>query len=257
MVNDITKILKGWDYEPDEVSVRIVEGDDGQEKVQLRIDLGLLQMELSGRPDGQRPEGCRSWLDYYEQKQKEHDAANPDGASFELEDEDCGKLWREGVQFYHRYLSLWHLRRYDLCERDTARNLRLFAFVRDNAREDRNKLHFDQWRPYVTMMHTRAIATPLLRHDRYKEALAAIERGIEAVRDFLEEYGHADEAEECDELTSLVQWREKLLLDEKAAAAVEPEDVIEILRGKLEEAVTSEQFEEAARLRDEIRRLSG
>jgi hypothetical protein len=257
MVNDITKILEGWDYEPDEVSVRIVEGDDGQEKVQLRIDLGLLQMEISGRPDGQRPKGCCSWLDYYEQKRNEHNATNPDGVPFELGDEDCGRLWREGVQFYHRYLSLWHLRRYDLCERDTARNLRLFAFVRANAREDRNKLHFDQWRPYVTMMHTRAIATPLHRDDRNEEALAAIERGIGAIRDFLEEYGHADEAEDCDELTSLVQWREKLLLEKKTAAAGEPGEVIDILRGKLKAAVTSEQFEEAARLRDEIRRLSG
>ena len=51
---------------PDEPQVRIVPGDDGLEKIQMRIDLGLLQMELSGRPDGQRPFDHESLLDYYE-----------------------------------------------------------------------------------------------------------------------------------------------------------------------------------------------
>ena len=36
----------------------------------MRIDLGLLQMELDGRPDGQRPHGFESLLDYYEARRK-------------------------------------------------------------------------------------------------------------------------------------------------------------------------------------------
>ena len=72
------------------------------------------------------------------------------------------RLLREGVQYYHRYISFWHLERYELCARDTNRNLRLFAFVREHARHTRDKLQFDQWRPYVTMMHARAVATPLI-----------------------------------------------------------------------------------------------
>ena len=46
--------------------MRIVPGDDGREKLQMRIDLGLLQMELDGRPDGQRPAGAESLLDHLE-----------------------------------------------------------------------------------------------------------------------------------------------------------------------------------------------
>ena len=34
----------------------------------MRIDLGLIQMELAGRPDGQRPDGFESLLDCYEAK---------------------------------------------------------------------------------------------------------------------------------------------------------------------------------------------
>ena len=114
--------------------VRVVAGDDGREKIQLRVDLGILQMEMDGRPDGARPMGQQSWLDFYIGKQHEQEAANPDTVSFQLSDEDCMHLWREGVQYYHRYLSFWHLGRYDLCARDTARNLRLFEFVRTYAK---------------------------------------------------------------------------------------------------------------------------
>ena len=66
MSKDITSILAGWDFDPDELQVRIVAGDDGRDKIQMRIDLGLLQMELTGRPDGERPHGFESLLDYHE-----------------------------------------------------------------------------------------------------------------------------------------------------------------------------------------------
>jgi len=81
MSQDLTHILEGWDYDPDDVRVRLVEGEDGCRKVQLRVDLGVLQMEMDGRPDGFRPEGHESWLDYYEHAQQAHDVAHPDSAA--------------------------------------------------------------------------------------------------------------------------------------------------------------------------------
>ena len=51
---DITPVLKGWDYEAGTINVRKVSGLDGSPKLQMRLDLGLLQMEMSGRPDGPR-----------------------------------------------------------------------------------------------------------------------------------------------------------------------------------------------------------
>ena len=59
MSEDIRPILAGWNFEPDLVQVRIISGDDGTQKIQMRMDLGLLQMEIDGRPDGERPEGYR------------------------------------------------------------------------------------------------------------------------------------------------------------------------------------------------------
>jgi hypothetical protein len=256
MSQDLTKILQDWQYDPDEVMVRLVKGDDGREKIQLRVDLGVLQMELDGRPDGLRPEGCDSWLEYYEQMQRAHDAAHPDAAPYLLSDEDCARLWREGVQYYHRYLSFWHLSLYHLCARDTQRNLRLFAFVCAHTQDDRLKLQFDQWRPYVTMMYARSLATPLIERQRYDEGLQVIESAIDAIRDFLDQYQQSQRAEECVELVSLERWRDEIFSREEGAAAARPHHAVQMLRRKLDAAVAAEEFEEAARLRDEIRRLN-
>src|SRR5438874_4787656 len=69
---DITPLLKGWDYEPGTINVRKISGADGQPKLQMRLDLGLLQMELTGRPDGVRPHGFDSLLDYFEAQLKKY-----------------------------------------------------------------------------------------------------------------------------------------------------------------------------------------
>lgn len=256
MSNDLAQILNEWPFDPETVLVRVVPGDDGRDRIQLRVDLGILQMEIDGRPDGLRPQGFESWFDYYEHCQQEHDTANLDAAPFCLAEADCICLWREAMQYYHRYLSLWHLELYGPCVRDTARNLRLFAFVRAYARDDRHKMQFDQWRPYVLMMHTRATATPLLRQGRYAECLQAIDAGIEGIRDFLDEYNQSHRAEECVELVSLERWRDELLSKEEHMAAVQPENSISLLRKKLESAIAAEEFEKAAELRDQIRKLS-
>ena len=62
---DIVPLLKGWDYEPGTINVRKINGLDGRQKLQMRLDLGLLQMELTGRPDGAKPHGFDSLLEYY------------------------------------------------------------------------------------------------------------------------------------------------------------------------------------------------
>ena len=86
---DISYILGDWTYRPDEITVRIVDGNDGKRQIQLRLDLGILQMEFDGRPDGRRINDAASWFDFHTQRQKEHDRANPDSAPYVLEPEDC------------------------------------------------------------------------------------------------------------------------------------------------------------------------
>ncbi len=250
---DIKPILDGWEHNPDQFSVRIIPGNDGRDKIQVRLDLGILQMEIDGRPDGERPEGQESWLEVFRRRQREHDAAHPDGASFQLSPDDCQLLLREGVQYYHRYLSFWHLERYELCARDTSRNLKLFAFVHEFAAKDQDRLMFDQYRPYVTMMHAKAVATPLVELQQHEAAIQVIDAAIAGIRRFLSEYDQLDRADRCGELTHLERWRDQLVA-RKPALPPPPPDPTDQLRSDLQAAIAEERFEEAARLRDELRR---
>lgn len=258
MKPDISEILNEWPFRPDDVTVRIVDGADGTPKIQLRLDLGLLQMNVDGRPDGRRIHGHPSWLDYHQHQQLKHDGANPDAAPYQLEPEDCVELMREGVQYYHRYLSFWHLEMFELCARDTERNLKLFRFVRERARQDRDRLQFDQWRPYVTMMHARAVAAPLVQLEEWEAALGAVAAGIRGIEQFLADYNQEDQAERVGELLFLQRLHNEIA--ERAGMAIEAErkalaDPITRLRDELTEAIGEERYEDAARLRDEIGRL--
>lgn len=243
MSKDITSILAGWEHDPDELQVRIVAGDDGRDKIQMRVDLGLMQLEMSGRPDGQRPAGFESLLEAYEARAQA-------GDEFSLDSSGCAALMREGVQYYHRYLAAFHLQRYDLVARDTARNLRLFAFVVRHAARQRDKYEFDRYRPYVLMMHTRAVAMQSLAQADHAAALAQIDEGVEAIRQFLREYDHAEQEAECIELGFLLRWRREV-------EGNRPRGPIERLEQQLKLAVALEDYEEAGRIRDQLQRLRG
>jgi hypothetical protein len=244
---DITSILAGWDFNSEEIQVRLITGDDGTRKIQMRIDLGLLQMELTGRPDGAQPHGFESLLDYHEDRLRE---AGEAGKSFTLDPGSCASLMREGLQYYHRYLSAFHLQEYDIVSRDTERNLRLFRFVVEHASRQRDKMEFDQYRPYVTMMRTRALALQNLAKNDFSAALQDIDEGIGDIRKFLREYHQEERESECGELNFLLGWRREV-------EQVRPAGPLERLEHQLELAVALEDYEEAARIRDQIRHLTG
>ena len=154
----------------------------------------MLQMEFDGRPDGRRiHDAATPGSNIHQRRQREHDAANPGRRPVSCSSPKIAReLLREGVQYYHRYICFWHLGHYELCARDTERNLRLFAFVREHARDDRDKLRFDQWRPYVTMMHARAVATPLVELEQWDAAAGVLDAGIRGIEQFLEEYNQVE-----------------------------------------------------------------
>src|SRR6266480_2347746 len=65
---DLNTILRDWPHENGNIKVRKIAGLDGREKLQLRVDLGVLQMEVAGRPDGRRPHKCESLLEYHQRR---------------------------------------------------------------------------------------------------------------------------------------------------------------------------------------------
>src|SRR5579872_6089660 len=96
---DIGPILKGWDFEPGTLNVRKINGADGSPKLQMRLDLGLLQMEMTGRPDGVRPHGCESLLDHFEKLLVDHQTRHGTDLGFQLDRSQC-QLLREEAGMY-------------------------------------------------------------------------------------------------------------------------------------------------------------
>ena len=134
--------------------------------------------------------------------------------------------------------------------RGGERNLRLFAFVVANATRQRDKLQLDRYRPYVTMMRSRALGQQALAKNDYVSALKAIDEGIVGIRAFLRDYEETENAVECMELAFLLRWRKEL-------ESERPVGPLERLEKQLARAVSKEEYEEAARIRDQIERLKG
>ena len=308
---DLTEILSQWPFEPGKINVRLIEGDDGEQKIQVRLDLGILQMELDGRPDGVRPQGQDSLLEYYESRldqtmrggeppldsesplgnedlpttgegsqadrseapstaagaaENQGEVAEPhmsdndsefaedenesgqDGTPFVLTPEDCRALREEAVQYYHRYVALLVLEDFDRVIRDTTRNLRLLDLCNEYAQAEEDRMLLEQFRPYITMMRARALASQALRDNETKAALHAIDEGIEALRHYYSDQGASDEFDSSNEVQALRGMRDSLI--PKLPVSLKSE-----LRQRLQRAIEDENYELASILRDELKML--
>lgn len=246
---DIAHLLDHWDYQPGQVVVRKFTGKDGQEKIQLRIDLGLLQMNAQGRPDGKRPLGHPTLFDFYLARLEQHRAVH-DGSDeeFTLSPEDCSKLQMESFQYHHRYICLLQLEDHAGVLRDTTRNLKVFDFVEEYAESDELAWSVQQFRPQVLMLHTRAAAAQLLDNEEYSTALKEIEAGIERIREFYEAHSRHDQAANCSEIAGLQHWLEEVNRKRPLSRREE-------LERDLNDAVRREDYEMAAQVRDALKKL--
>jgi hypothetical protein len=244
---DILPMLKGWDYEPGTINVRKINGIDGRQKIQMRLDLGLLQMEVTGRPDGATPHGYDSLLDYHEEQLREHKKMNGTELGFHLTGTECENLRQEAVMYYHRYLSLFVLEEFPGVVRDTARNLRVLDLCGKYALQKDDQLVLEQYRPYIVMMHVRAKASILFKGKKWKEALEIVKDGLESIREFFAKF----DQEEAFNRSNEVKILKKFARDIRKKLPIDP---IEKLKSQLQKALLREHYEDAARLRDEIKR---
>jgi len=246
---DISHLLEKWEYQPGQVVVRKFTAKDGKEKIQLRVDLGMLQMNTEGRPDGKRPFGHTSLFDYYQARLHKHLAAHHGSdEGFRLKPEECARLQLEALQYHHRYICLLQLEDYPAVVRDTERNLAVFAFVGKHAESADLAWSLQQFQPQLMMILTRARAAQALQSDDYTIAIQQIEEGLEKIRAFYRQSPRSEFLEQSGEVHSLETWLEEI-------RAKRPLSRREMLEQALSEAVTREDYEKAAQVRDELRNL--
>lgn len=258
---DISHLLESWDYHAGQLAVRKFTGDDGVEKLQMRLDLGILQMNTDGRPDGKLPMGFGSWFDFHADRLEKHKAENNGSdENFSLSGQDITRLQQEAIQFHHRYICFYQLGEYDKVARDAERNLKVFDFVDEFAETEELSWSLQQFRPQLIMMLTRAEGSLSIETGELTQAVEVINEGLEALKEFYIDFERQDLLDNSGEIHSLEQWLEEI---ESTAendpgakpVASTPQTEIERLESLLKDAIKCEDYERAAEVRDQINRL--
>jgi len=246
---DLTPFLTNWEYQPGKIVVRKFTSKEGVEKIQLRVDLGILQMNVDGRPDGTKPYGCESLLEHYLEKLEAYQETHEgDDEGYWLTPEDCALLQQEAIQYHHRYICHFQLKEYDKVIRDTERNLEVLDFSEAYAESDDLAWSLQQFRPQLILMQVRAKASIALEKDDYKLAMSIVSDGIKGIREFYRDQERNDLMESSPELSSLEVWIEEI-------GSQRPLTTEEKLEKEMEEAVRRENYERAAEIRDQIKKL--
>lgn len=245
---DITSLLNDWPPEPGKINARLITTGDGRSVLQVRIELGLLQMELDNRPDGHRPHGKGTLLEHHLQRLDRYIAQTGLPVGFALSEEDCRDLRQEAVQFYHRYVALFAIGRFELVVRDTVHNLAILDLCRDHAATESDRTILEQFRPQVVMTRARAEAEQAIKDNQPKHALAALDKGIEDLRIIFSEMDGPSDPNQSNEIMLLRGMRDALVPKLPSSQRAELEE-------RLRAALDAENYELAAILRDELRML--
>jgi hypothetical protein len=244
---DLRDFMDAWPYDPDD-NVRLVSCADGREVIQVRQPLGIEQYELNGRPDGARPHGMESALEYQLARLERARGAGRED-EFRLSEADCEELFGEGLLYYYRYFYLFQLEDWERTVRDTARNLRVFDLVNRHAEREDDRVYLEQWRPYIVRINAVARVMIEMNARRHERARDLLQRAIRLI----------EQLPELDNETFRFERQRSLTTLEQLAAEIEearPLGEREKLQRELQQAVAAEEFERAAQLRDRLRSLS-
>ena len=243
---DLRALLKSWPYDPDS-DARFSRGDDGRQILQVRTPLGIEQYETDGRPDGARPHGKESLLEYHLQRLAQAKADNRE-ADFELDPRECGELFTEGTLYYFRYVRLFQLKDWTRTMRDTLRNLQVFDLVRRYARREEDQQFLEKWRPYIIRVNSTAAVMLELENQGYDKALQLVNEALQRL----------EKLEDMEDETFRFELERSLTALRELAAQIQknrPLTEMEQLEHQLRRAVERQEFERAAQLRDRIRAL--
>lgn len=242
MRQDIDLILNDWEYKPNIVQARLVEARDGRQVIQMRIDLGVLQLEITERPDGTRPHGHSTYFAYLKEQAR---LARQSGENFLMTEEQCLEADREFVQYYHRRICWLALRHYARAIQDADHTLQFMDFVKNNSPSDEYTYAHEQYRGFVLFQRTQAAAAMQVEKEKPEAAIDEVRNGLNRIRDFFAAYDQ-EEAMEEDGMVQHLRRIETTLREQFHISAT--------LEEQLEEAVANEDYEKAAQLRDQLRK---
>ena len=237
--DDIDHILRKWTFDPSNVNVRLLELAN-REVLQMRVDMGVLQLEIDGRPDGGRPDGATTYFDLLRQN------AMSAEQKFVLSEKECVEVDREFVQFYHRRICWLQLKEFDRAVRDADHTLALMDFCKVHSPDDEWPIPHEQSRPFFFYHRTQAAALTQLAVEDTEGAERAIEEvnlGLKSLRQLFLDYEAEEQFDEDELVQRLIEFRDNLR---------EKYSVGQTMNEQLAAAIQNEDYELAADLRDQL-----
>jgi hypothetical protein len=243
---DIKLLMDEWPYEPEQ-NIRMVRFSDGRALLQVRLPMGIEQFEVKGRPDGKTPHHMESALAYHEGRLKDATEAGIE-AAFRLDHVACEELFEESTLYYLRYIRYLEIEDWERTLADTLHNLRLFDLVARYAEKPDDRLHLEQWRPYLMRVSALSAAMIQMKKKHPEKALIVLQEAVTRIRalpalDF-ESY--------TQEMRHSIAELNALLKRIRNETPPSPTDALE---KQLQEAIRTEAYEKAALLRDQIEAL--
>ena len=226
-----------WPFVPGQVLVREVKGSDGRPVLQMRVDMGIVQMEETGRPDGVMPEGFETFYDYM------LSLSFAEGPAFQLDGQRCNEIDREFYQFYHRRVCWLTLNRYAEAISDADHTLSLMDFSAAYAPDPQWAMMHEQYRPFVMFHRIQALALVELEKTNPRGAVEAVDAGLTSLRSLFESQEALEQYEEDTFVEKLREMRDSIAKHYEIGPS---------LAEQLAQAIATEQYELAAKLRDRM-----
>jgi hypothetical protein len=252
MAVDMTAVFDEWRHDANDESknVRCIRGRDGRLKIQVRVRCGIFQWEFEGRPDGASPHNAPTLLDYYRAQLQAAGRRRGAQAQLRLNKAQVEEISEELMDYYQRRVLFFRLGEYERARDDAQHNLDLMDLIRDHAEDPDAVAQHEKWRALVLMDRTRAEALALCQNGACADAIQRIDQGIEEIADLFRKYGREDLIPQSQELATIREL--KLQLREAYNIPLSRQEIVEGLREEQAKAIADEDYERAARLRDEI-----
>jgi hypothetical protein len=136
---------------------------------------------------------------------------------------------------------------------DAQHNLDLIALMKRYVDDKELVLSHEKWTPFILMDRTRAMAVIRINQKQLARAIDEIDTGIGEIIKFYREHKREDLIEKSQEIGVLKNLREQLR--QKYHIPLTDKEILERLRKEQQKAVEEEDYERAAKLRDQIARL--
>ena len=234
----IDHILDEWPFDPFSVNVRMIE-DRSSIILQMRVDMGILQLQAIGRPDGKKPHGASTYYDFLKKK------AAQDENEFRLSEDNCVEIDREFVQFYHRRVCWLQLKEFERAVSDADHTLGLMDFCKEFSDDEEWTISHEQYRPFVLYHRTQAAALSGLDEadtvEAAEQAIQEVNAGLDRMRQLFVEYDAEEQFEDDELVQRLIEFRDGLK---------KKYEVDSTLDERLARAIADEDYELAAELRD-------